>query len=389
MALSRKKKKPIVSAERCSNTSVGEGIAPQSPWNQLAGKRKANELASSGETFEPANRRPARNEGSAPLPASAPAVSSDQTAACSRQLGPSEGGVTYAAFLTKLGAPSQPSGSLKPKVHGHVFGPVRTPTLSETTNRRMSRDIYGPVIDKMDGTTQHAQVDNTYLLAEETPYKTPIFISGVRDARTFLAWLRASFLGCLTAQQKAEILMVVPSTVKVFRTAVCDLPSQDGGGCAFPHLHAPRGSLCAASGKEPGKEYALRASSERSWSHWTFVSRESRSCVTAFVTRTQPKTAHSTPTSFYRWLSVLSWPKYVQSPKSADCECPWRHKWRQKAQCNASVARASVKRSVTTDRLPGASRVMAPNSPAGAVPRGNNLSAVAWGKLHNKLEGLY
>jgi hypothetical protein len=42
-----------------------------------------------------------------------------------------------------------------------------------------------------DGITIHAQVVNTTLPAGERPNKTPIFISGVRDALDFLAWLRA------------------------------------------------------------------------------------------------------------------------------------------------------------------------------------------------------
>jgi hypothetical protein len=74
MALSRKKKRPAVPAGSRSTAPRGWAGAPQRPAGQLAGKRKANELASSGESSEPANRRPAPSEGSAPLPASAPAV---------------------------------------------------------------------------------------------------------------------------------------------------------------------------------------------------------------------------------------------------------------------------------------------------------------------------
>jgi hypothetical protein len=80
-----------------------------------------------------------------------------------------------------------------------------------------------------DGTTIHAQVANTCLSAGERPNKTPIFISGVRDARAFLAWLRASCPGGLTAQLKAEKLMVVPSTGNDFRAAVSALRSLNGG----------------------------------------------------------------------------------------------------------------------------------------------------------------
>jgi len=73
IALSRRKK-PVVFAGSRGITSGGGARAPQRPSGQLTGKRKANEVASSGESFEPANRRPAPSEGSAPLPASASAV---------------------------------------------------------------------------------------------------------------------------------------------------------------------------------------------------------------------------------------------------------------------------------------------------------------------------
>jgi hypothetical protein len=128
--------------------------------------------------------------------------------------------------------------------------------LSETVNRRMSSDMSGPLSDKPDGTTTYYQVNNACLPAGQRPNKTPIFISGVRDARSFLAWLRASCPGGLTAQLKAEKLMVVPSTANGFRAAVSALRSLDGGGCEFPHHHAPRGPLCAASGVKPGQGHA-------------------------------------------------------------------------------------------------------------------------------------
>ena len=74
----------------------------------------------------------------------------------------------------------------------------------------MSNDMSGPLSDKPDGTTPNAQVTNTCLSGGERPYKNPIFISGARDTRAFLAWLRASCPGGLKAQLKAEKLIVVP-----------------------------------------------------------------------------------------------------------------------------------------------------------------------------------
>jgi len=69
MALSRRKKKPVVPAGIRSTTSAGGARTPQRLPSLLAAKRKINELASSGDSSEPAIRRPALDAGSAFLPA--------------------------------------------------------------------------------------------------------------------------------------------------------------------------------------------------------------------------------------------------------------------------------------------------------------------------------
>jgi hypothetical protein len=116
----------------------------------------------------------------------------------------------------------------------------------------MPTDIFWPLSDKLDGTTQHAQVANTCLPAEQGLNMTPIFITDVSEARAFLAWLRATCPGGLTAQLKVEKLMVVPSTADGFRAVVRALRSLHGGRCKFSHLHAPGGPLCVTSGEERG-----------------------------------------------------------------------------------------------------------------------------------------
>ena len=93
----------------------------------------------------------------------------------------------------------------------------------------MSSDMFGPLSDNPDGTTTHAQVNNDCSSEGERPNKTPIFISGVLDTRSFLTWLRASCPGGLTAQLKAEKMIVFPSTANGFRAAVRALRSLDGG----------------------------------------------------------------------------------------------------------------------------------------------------------------
>jgi hypothetical protein len=57
MARSRTKKKPLVPAGNRSTMPAGGARVPQRTSSQLAGKCKANELASSGDLSEPANRR--------------------------------------------------------------------------------------------------------------------------------------------------------------------------------------------------------------------------------------------------------------------------------------------------------------------------------------------
>jgi hypothetical protein len=226
MALSRRKKPEVPAGSRSTAPGRGGG-APLRPSRQLVGKRKTNELASSGGSPEPANRHPAPSEGSAPLPASTSAVTGEQAASSSRQLGPPEGGATYAAVLAGPVTPFQPSGSLKPTAMDSEMS--ESAVSPETVNRRMSSYMSGPLSDMPDGTTIRVQVANTCLPAGELPNKTPIFISGVRDTRAFLAWLRVSCPGGLAAQLKAEKLMVVPLTGNGFRATVSALRSLDGG----------------------------------------------------------------------------------------------------------------------------------------------------------------
>jgi hypothetical protein len=108
-----KKRKSVVSAGSRSTTLGGGPKASQRPPNLNVGKRKANELVNSGDSTQPANRRPAPGAGSAPLRAFTSATG-EQAALGRRQLGSLEGGVTYEALLAGPLAPSQPTGSFKP-----------------------------------------------------------------------------------------------------------------------------------------------------------------------------------------------------------------------------------------------------------------------------------
>jgi hypothetical protein len=111
---------------------------------------------------------------------------------------------------------------------------------TEPVLRRMSCDMFGPLSGMPPGTTTSAHVANTCVPSGERPNKTPIFISGFSDTRAFLAWLRASCPCVLTAQLKAEKLMVAPSTADGFRATVSALRSLDGGeGGSFHTFSLP------------------------------------------------------------------------------------------------------------------------------------------------------
>ena len=119
MALSRRKKKPVVPAGIRSTTSASGARAPQRLPSLLAGKRKSNELVSLGDSSEPANRRPATGAGSAPLPA----VTGEHAAFCSRHLVTRGGRGDVRSSIGWVRRPS--SAKWVPQAHSHGFRPVR------------------------------------------------------------------------------------------------------------------------------------------------------------------------------------------------------------------------------------------------------------------------
>ena len=160
MALSSRRKKAVVSAGKRSTAPGGESEASKRLSCRHAGKCKANKLASLGDSFEAANRCPAPGAWSALSPA-IPSVTGEIAAVGSQQLGSPEGGVMYAAVLAGPVAPFQPSRSLKPTAKcSDLSEPAVSPM---TATRCMSGDMSGPLSDKPDGTTPHAQLTNTCL----------------------------------------------------------------------------------------------------------------------------------------------------------------------------------------------------------------------------------
>ena len=186
---------------------------------------------------------------------------------------------------------------------------------SETANRRMSGDMSGPLSDKPDCTTQPAQVANTCLPAGELPNKTPIFNSGVRDARTFLGWLWATCPGGLTGQLKAEKLMVVPSTANGLRATVSALRYLHAGeGVSFHTFTLPEDCCARLLVKNLGRGMPESVVREELESLDIRV-QELLSCVPAVATRVQPRTTLSPPLHCIRG-GGLRCPKCAQSPNS-------------------------------------------------------------------------
>jgi hypothetical protein len=168
LAVTTRRKKTTVLVGIRSTTP---GVASRSL--QLPGKRKASEPSGSGDSSEPAARRPTHEAGFAPLPFSS--VTGELAATSSRQLGPPEVGSSYAAVLAASVAYSQPSGTLKPTAMDSDMS--ESAASSEAAKRRMSSDMPGHLSGTPDGISTDTQVTNTCLPAGQRPTKTPIFIA--------------------------------------------------------------------------------------------------------------------------------------------------------------------------------------------------------------------
>jgi hypothetical protein len=113
----------------------------------------------------------------------------------------------------------------------------------EATLRRTSpgapAEMPGPMSGTPTGiTTPSAQVDKAVPPGERSN-KTPVYVSGVRDVRKFLDWVRAKS-GYLAAQMKNEYVMLVPETADGFRTTVSALRSLgEGEGVSFHTFSLP------------------------------------------------------------------------------------------------------------------------------------------------------
>jgi hypothetical protein len=262
--------------------------------------------------------------------------------------------------------------------YGLGSDPSEPAVSSETAPGRMSTDMSRPLSGMPVGTTFDAHVANPCLPAGKRPKKTPIFITGFGDTRAFLAWLRSSCPCDLTAQLKAEKLMVVPSTADGFRATVSALRSLDGGEGVRFHTSLPEDRCVRLLVKNLGKRMPESAVREELGSlnirvQGVMQLRSGRR------DQDPAKDRPPTPTSLCLWREVRRWPECALSSSSTVCGSRWRRTWRQRAHSDASVASPSAIRSETADTLLGASRVGALTSLVIARPRGDSLGAAAVG----------
>ena len=154
------------------STRTGSGTSVS---QQLAGKLKANEVASTGDCMGPANRRAAPGAGSFSLPATS-VVTGEQAASCSRQIGPSGVKASYAAVLCGSVTPSQPSGTFDPTTMDSDSS--ESGVSMEISERRMSQDLSGPLSSIPEGTTDYAHVANGCLQQDSVLTRSPFLYQG-------------------------------------------------------------------------------------------------------------------------------------------------------------------------------------------------------------------
>ena len=220
---------------------------PVSHRQRATTKRKAT-LDAEG---EPAACRPASEPLSqSDAPADASAQRPAQEPSTSRWPTPATGGLAYAAVLAGRAIPHHPSGPLKPIARGSADANPAAP--SEAALRLNSSALSGPPSSIPAGTTFIQAPEVNVVPAGQQRNKTPIFITGVSDTRGFLAWMRATCRSGLTAQIKAERLVLVPETSDSFRATVAALRSLDASRGVSFHLFAAGGPQCETAGENPG-----------------------------------------------------------------------------------------------------------------------------------------
>ena len=126
------------------------------------------------------------------------------------------GGLAYAAVVAGRTVSHQPSGPHNALAKSSDYSELTD--SSEAATRRMSPgDMSGPLCGMSDGTTSNPQLaTNSFASAGKRQNKATIFVSGIKDKRGFLKWIRASCQSGLSAQNKGERLMLFPQIADGF-----------------------------------------------------------------------------------------------------------------------------------------------------------------------------
>jgi hypothetical protein len=148
-------------------------------------------------------------------------------------------GRSYAAAVSGSGANAPPtdkthveraaSGDLSPKVNASTASlEAEQAARKESSNgSRAKAGTSTSLPDTMEQETAPGDRRN----------KTPIFVSGVKNTRTFLKWLKEQTGGYGSARVQGDKLVLVPNTADCFRATVRVLRStRSKQGCVLSHL---------------------------------------------------------------------------------------------------------------------------------------------------------
>ena len=195
----------------------------------------------------------------------------EQSTKCARQPGSAGVEVAYAGVVAGQlaaskkslvdghpAASNQTSGSSTPSAKGAAQSvPVDS---MESTNRcpaGPSSNGSGSQGETPCGTTTTAAQADLVVPPGERKNKTPVYITGVSNTRSFLRWFQGKTGGNGTAQMRDESLVLVPDMARLlpgyhYRFVV----HREREGCVFSHLLPPRGPDGEAPREESGQKDA-------------------------------------------------------------------------------------------------------------------------------------
>ena len=194
-------------------------------------KRKAKEaaLSTSAGSLEPAPRRQATEQ---PLEAQSGPETMDaqdssvgeQSTKCARQHGYTGVEVANAGVVAGQLAPNK-----KSLVDGHPSA-SNQPSGSSTPSAKAAAQSVP--VDSMESTNRRPAGPG------ERKNKTPVYVTGVSNTRSFLRWLQGKTGGNGTAQIRGESLVLVPDTADCFRATITALRSIEKGKDVSFHTYS-------------------------------------------------------------------------------------------------------------------------------------------------------